>query len=45
VGTLLRLSNGENLATKRVELSTHLVVRSSTAPRPELTPKEMNVQP
>jgi len=45
VSTLLRLSNGENLATKRVELSTHLVVRSSTAPRPELTTKETNVQP
>jgi LacI family transcriptional regulator len=45
VGALLRLSNGENLATKRVELSTHLVVRSSTAPRPDLAPKEKNVQP
>lgn len=33
VNTLLRLSVGENLATKRVELATHLIVRSSTAAR------------
>jgi len=32
VSTLLRLAGGETLITKRVELSTHLVVRSSTAP-------------
>lgn len=32
VNTILRLAGGEALATKRVELSTHLVVRSSTAP-------------
>jgi len=34
VSTLLRLAGGESLATKRVELSTHLVVRSSTAAAP-----------
>jgi LacI family transcriptional regulator len=34
VNTLLRLGSGESLATKRVELSTHLVVRASTAPVP-----------
>ncbi|WP_279400392.1 LacI family DNA-binding transcriptional regulator [Rathayibacter caricis] len=33
VTTLLRLSRGENITTKRVELSTHLQVRSSTAHR------------
>lgn len=32
VTTLLRLAGGESLITKRVELATHLVVRSSTAP-------------
>jgi LacI family transcriptional regulator len=37
VSTLLRLSTGESIATKRVELSTHLEVRSSTARRPEST--------
>jgi len=38
VSTLLRVSAGEPQATKRVELSTHLVVRASTAPpRPERT--------
>ena len=31
VSTLIRLVSGEALATKRVELATHLVVRSSTA--------------
>jgi LacI family transcriptional regulator len=39
VRTVLRLSSGENLTTKRVELATHLTVRSSTAKRPELTRK------
>jgi LacI family transcriptional regulator len=38
VSTLLRVSAGEPQTTKRVELSTHLVVRASTAPpRPERT--------
>lgn len=32
VSTIVRLARGEVLATKRVELSTHLVVRDSTAP-------------
>ncbi|MFJ4998508.1 LacI family DNA-binding transcriptional regulator [Microbacterium sp. NPDC088619] len=39
VSTLLRVSSGEHLATKRVELSTHLEVRASTAQRPELLRK------
>lgn len=39
VSTLLRLSSGENLTTRRVELSTHLEVRSSTAERSETTRK------
>ena len=34
VSTILRLAGGETLATKRVELATHLVSRSSTAPPP-----------
>ena len=45
VSTLLRLSAGESLATKRVELSTHLVVRSSTAPRAEFTNPKGNDDP
>ncbi|HMR48435.1 MAG TPA: LacI family DNA-binding transcriptional regulator [Arachnia sp.] len=32
VSTIVRLARGESLRTKRVELSTHLVVRDSTAP-------------
>jgi LacI family transcriptional regulator len=32
VSALFRLARGETFATKRVELSTHLVVRDSTAP-------------
>lgn len=31
VSTIIRLAGGETLATKRVEMATHLVVRSSTA--------------
>jgi LacI family transcriptional regulator len=39
VSTLLRVSAGEPQTTQRVELSTHLVVRASTAPpRPERAP-------
>lgn len=38
VQTLLRLARGEVFATKRVELSTHLVVRESTAPPPADAP-------
>ncbi len=34
VAILMRLSHGESLATKRLELPTHLVVRESTAPPP-----------
>jgi LacI family transcriptional regulator len=44
VRTVLRLSTGESLSTKRVELSTHLVVRASTAQRTSLTKKEQNAQ-
>ncbi|SDD53229.1 transcriptional regulator, LacI family [Sanguibacter gelidistatuariae] len=32
VSTVIRLARGDMLSTKRVELSTHLVVRDSTAP-------------
>lgn len=39
VSTILRLSAGDHLATKRVELATHLVVRDSSGPRAGFSPK------
>ncbi|WP_284231740.1 LacI family DNA-binding transcriptional regulator [Arenivirga flava] len=40
VSTLLRLAAGDALATRRIELATHLVIRDSTAPPSPRNPNE-----